>query len=252
MVFPLIHQILDFERQAAYVSGRLRAAVKTWYNRKPVSKAVEQAFVEGIETELVSNDYSNMCSVLIYDIYEMACSTIIGWSVMGDRRCALPTFAHRLLLQRHFEIESRAGHREIRSLPLWPREEAERLCCAKPDDEDKELPNYTYAWWKMEVPPVVDIRRIFSAFDLDEYQMRGLQPQPYPADDLLAHLESMLSCTKSMLKVVDRQMVDDQNILTKLERRTWIIENMAQICEAYGLEIEGGDGEDLLNGLFAV
>ena len=155
MVFPLIHQILDFERQAAYVSGRLRAAVKTWYNRKPVSKAVEQAFVEGIETELVSNDYSNMCSVLIYDIYEMACSTIIGWSVMGDRRCALPTFAHRLLLQRHFEIESRAGHREIRSLPLWPREEAEHLCCAKPDDEDKELPIYTYAWWKMEVPTFI-------------------------------------------------------------------------------------------------
>jgi hypothetical protein len=66
MVFPLIHQVLDFERQAAYVSGRLRAAVKTWYIWKPVSKHIEQAFVDGIEMELVSNhQYKHLLT--IYD-----------------------------------------------------------------------------------------------------------------------------------------------------------------------------------------
>jgi hypothetical protein len=167
---------------------------------------------------------------------------------MGDRQCGLPTFAHKLLLQRHFEIESRVGHDDIRSIPVWPREQAEHLCCAKPGDQDPELPNYTYAWWKMDVPPVVDMRRIFSAYHADEHQARVIEPRRYPADDLLAHLESMLSCSQSALKMVDKQIQDDQEILTKLERRTWVIENMARICEAGDLRLEGD--EDVLLGPF--
>jgi len=212
MVFPLIHQVLDFKRQVAYVSGRLRAAVKSWYIRKPVSKNIEQAFVVGIETELVSNSHRYKHVLNIYGVHKMACSTIVRWSILGDRRCGLPTFAHRLLLQRHFEIESRTGHNDICSVPVWPQEQAEHLCCTKPGDQDPELPNYTYAWWKMEVPPIVDMRRIFSTFDVDEHQMRVVKPQPYPADDLLVQLEHMLGCTQLALKMVDKQIAEDHKI----------------------------------------
>ena len=53
-MFPLTHQVVNFEQQAAYVSSRTCAAMKAWYSRKPVSKEIEEAFVQGIETELVS------------------------------------------------------------------------------------------------------------------------------------------------------------------------------------------------------
>ena len=64
-MFPLTHRVVDFEQQAAYVSSRTRAAMKAWYSRKPVTKEIKEAFVQGIETELVSICCPLICEALM-------------------------------------------------------------------------------------------------------------------------------------------------------------------------------------------
>jgi hypothetical protein len=54
-MFLLTHHVLGFEQQAVYVSSQIHATMRAWNLRKPVSKDIEEAFVQGTETELVSN-----------------------------------------------------------------------------------------------------------------------------------------------------------------------------------------------------
>lgn len=171
---------------------------------------------------------------------QMACSAIVGWSVMGDRQCALPTFANRLLLKRHFVIESRDAHQDIRAVPVWPREQAEELCRSSAGASDVELPTYTYAWWQREVPPTVDTRLIFAAYDKDRFQMRVTAFPAPPPDDYLAQLVHCLNHAKMAVKDVDEQIEKDRVILNQLEHRTWVVENMARLCEALDLRVEQG------------
>ena len=159
---------------------------------------------------------------------------------MGDRRCALPTFAHRLLLQRHFEIESRAGHNNIHDVPVWPMEQVEELFRAAPNDVDVELPNYTYTWWRLEAPPAVDTCLIFVAYNEDRQQMRAINGQAAPTDMFLAELENMLRFTKTALQLIEGQIEEDEGILNKLEQRAWVVENMARWSERLDLRIDKG------------